>query len=54
MDLWMIIVLAVVLIALFAVVGGRSMFRGNQRDPKAPVSADTQRDFSDDPGTPRR
>ena len=54
MDLWIIIVIAVVLIALFIVVGGRSMFRGNQGDDRTPVKSDAQREFSDDPGTPRR
>ena len=54
MDLWIIIVIAVVLVALFLVVGGRSMFRSNQQDPAAPPTADTQHEFSDDPGTPRQ
>ncbi len=54
MDLWIIIVVAVALIALFIVVGGRSMFRNNQRDAAARNSAETQREFSDDPGIPNR
>jgi hypothetical protein len=54
MDLWMIILLAVILIIAFVAVFGRSAFGANARDEKALPRDDAQRDFSDDPGKPGR
>jgi hypothetical protein len=48
MDLWVIIVVAVVLIVLFIAVAGRSLFGSG-----GPKGAEP-REFSDDPGAGRK
>ena len=48
MDLWMIIVLAVVLILIFIIVGMRSLHRENRNE----MRSSTPESFGDDPEPP--
>ena len=49
MDLWLIIVIAVVLIVLFIATAGRSMFGGAKGEGDPNQNGEQPENFSDDP-----
>lgn len=54
MDTWIIIVVAVVLIAIFIPVLMRSMFSSSRGDRTPERTGEEPENFSDDPPAPRR